>query len=652
MAADEVLLTDGFVLMDAMSAFEIGEPRMDSGMILEEDKKPPFDSTALLLPEELCWIMDRMFACEMLWHSGNTLSQTVYTLLYVHELQDLNPDFLPAGWPPNPDPDRPLELLTVVLRASVLGLLKCCDLAWRELSKRRIYDIEDWQSEKSEVSLLESVPVSIVLQRLDDACRWLRASSLPAEQKEALSDRILLRKHLTRLFNVGVSENLEDLGMAPPLMRANLDALQRVRTRPSTTPQEGSPALLAFDPRVSRQLHTVIPIRVVDLPEQTTVWDSLERLLYGWADVDYLRNTDTIASWKEFGSYWAWSPRRELPFAYTRSLMQGAFYEKRIVMGQYPAEWLVQQYFLETLGVSYDYICDILVTSWAGRDELALEDVERHIIKITSQNVQSFWYNPPRRRRHLMKSIIDLQALQDAFDVLKADVVVSNPRSVHIMAALPEAANMWKLTVAREIILSGFQQDLYAPHERPLAYWLVAHIIDQHIYLLETLRSLLMPGILMKLEWEYQITFLGSLQAMCIALYSSTTPTTSLSPSQLSLIFRRRYKWLFASNNGKSSEPLIHFPPLSNYIEDMENAEHKIVARSHHTLAQEMLSRLVETQSETICGDKEAEMRTEFARGLVVVNAKLMESVNSLDGPARALRWDPSYHPWFPDVTR
>lgn len=78
----------------------------------------------------------------MQWHAGNTLSQTVYTLLYVHELQDLNPDFLPAGWPPNPDPDRPLELLTVVLRASVFGLLKSCDLAWRELSKRRVYDVK------------------------------------------------------------------------------------------------------------------------------------------------------------------------------------------------------------------------------------------------------------------------------------------------------------------------------------------------------------------------------------------------------------------------------------------------------------------------------------------------------------------------------
>lgn len=76
---------DNFTLMDAMSAFEvrnryrpeqcdsdslqillqIGEPRLDSGMILEEQRRPPFDPLAPLLPEEVCWILDRSFACEV-----------------------------------------------------------------------------------------------------------------------------------------------------------------------------------------------------------------------------------------------------------------------------------------------------------------------------------------------------------------------------------------------------------------------------------------------------------------------------------------------------------------------------------------------------------------------------------------------------------
>lgn len=42
------------------------DPRMDSGVILDEQKdRPPFESTRHLLPEELCWVMDRLTACEV-----------------------------------------------------------------------------------------------------------------------------------------------------------------------------------------------------------------------------------------------------------------------------------------------------------------------------------------------------------------------------------------------------------------------------------------------------------------------------------------------------------------------------------------------------------------------------------------------------------
>lgn len=74
----------------------------------------------------------------MEWHAGNALSHTVFTFLYVHHLEDIDPDFLTGG--PS-DSSRPLELITSVLRAAVIGLLKCCDLSWRELSKEHVKDV-------------------------------------------------------------------------------------------------------------------------------------------------------------------------------------------------------------------------------------------------------------------------------------------------------------------------------------------------------------------------------------------------------------------------------------------------------------------------------------------------------------------------------
>jgi hypothetical protein len=77
----------------------------------------------------------------MEWHAGSALSQTVFTLLFVHELENFDPDLLTPDSSSHRDPRRPRELITVVLRAFVSGLLKCCDLAWRDMSKGLVNDV-------------------------------------------------------------------------------------------------------------------------------------------------------------------------------------------------------------------------------------------------------------------------------------------------------------------------------------------------------------------------------------------------------------------------------------------------------------------------------------------------------------------------------
>lgn len=79
----------------------------------------------------------------MEWHQGTTLTQTIYTFLYIYHYDDIDPDripFIPITQR-DPDPKRPMELVTLVLRACVAGYLKCCDMAWRELNRSRVFDV-------------------------------------------------------------------------------------------------------------------------------------------------------------------------------------------------------------------------------------------------------------------------------------------------------------------------------------------------------------------------------------------------------------------------------------------------------------------------------------------------------------------------------
>lgn len=83
MEPEEVIFMKGFTLQDAMSVLEvresfvsalsrrssssskIGEPRLDSGITPQEERRPPFNPLFQFLPEEICWILDRSFACEV-----------------------------------------------------------------------------------------------------------------------------------------------------------------------------------------------------------------------------------------------------------------------------------------------------------------------------------------------------------------------------------------------------------------------------------------------------------------------------------------------------------------------------------------------------------------------------------------------------------
>ena len=63
-----------------------------------------------------------------------------------------------------------------------------------------------------------------------------------------------------------------------------------------------------------------------------------------------------------------------------------------------------------------------------------------------------------------------------------------------MLKAVPLAAKLWRLTACREVILSGFHQELYAPMERPIAYWRLSCVLDVHLGCIEELLPIVPLG--------------------------------------------------------------------------------------------------------------------------------------------------------------
>jgi hypothetical protein len=84
----EMVQSSTFSLFEAMSAVEVGNPKMDAGARPKVDKVPlqerplPLDLSKAQL---VSW-MDHLLALEATWHVGGALAQTVYSSLHMMQI--------------------------------------------------------------------------------------------------------------------------------------------------------------------------------------------------------------------------------------------------------------------------------------------------------------------------------------------------------------------------------------------------------------------------------------------------------------------------------------------------------------------------------------------------------------------------------------
>lgn len=94
-----------FGLFEAMSAIEMMDPKMDAGMCCNKKTVPLTFETAVasgqlkldnLLYSELIGVIDSLLACLVSWLEGHSPAQTVYTCLYMHNMDAIQDKSLKA----------------------------------------------------------------------------------------------------------------------------------------------------------------------------------------------------------------------------------------------------------------------------------------------------------------------------------------------------------------------------------------------------------------------------------------------------------------------------------------------------------------------------------------------------------------------------
>lgn len=177
----EMIHGENFNLFAAMSALEIMDPKMDSGIVskycsldeaIEDGAAPvPLSHDKTIDIQSIIDIMDHLLACEATWHSGHSLAQTVFSCIYL-----LRPDRTSSH--------AILHSYCRVIRAT-------CKAVVSVVSDARTHEEEDLFSmtyglpldgdgDEKCLSILNAVEETI--------CRQLRACKAPSSKKRVLED--------------------------------------------------------------------------------------------------------------------------------------------------------------------------------------------------------------------------------------------------------------------------------------------------------------------------------------------------------------------------------------------------------------------------------------------------------------------------------
>ncbi|KAF8638818.1 hypothetical protein AX17_001876 [Amanita inopinata Kibby_2008] len=661
-AADDMGPTDmyfmeGFGLYEAMSALEIGEPRLDTGLIRDGEQLASLDPLTPMLPEEICWILDRACACEMEWHAGSLLSHTVFTLIYVHELPNFESDLHQIASSKLQDPSRPLELITVVLRSAVQGLLKCCDLSWRELSAGGMLDTEDWQSDKCEVSLLEGVPTKAVLSMLDEAANWiLRSTKVSEVWRQPLRARIVLRKILLQLME---PQLCRDSVHHVKLIQEARQWLAYIRLHAAPEPKPESPAHQAFDTMIVRRLSTVIPASVVTKPQLEQAWNSLAALLDDLDDLSRLASTPSFTTWEAMANLRVWSSSSRKHMPYVRSLIQTTFYNGVLILHNFSFKWLLDRFMLESLGVSYEYILkNIAQCSRRSSEPPPVQSVERTFFTLLNPHIRNQWSNGPRRRRYFMKSLINWHRLYDILLDIIGGLELSSMSRPNALSCLPTVALRWRLSTIREVIFSGFQLELYSPEETPFAYWYATQVIEAELECLDELRHIVPSSSLTRHEYEYQRDFLTAVQLLAAVSFAATLPMMSCEWDRMRPNHYRRYKWAFRPEYDGIKTIPVASPNLYEFIHAciklVQNEAPEVILRDTVRLANTILRELLDSGSLGGWAGSWTRDRVRFLQQTLIVGETLVDlprSSKELETfNVGQLKWNPVAHPWFPSL--
>ncbi|KAI1262347.1 Mak10-domain-containing protein [Xylariaceae sp. FL1019] len=491
LAPGELVKDEHFTLFESVSALEIMDPKMDSGVLEQgESLDEEYDVSRELLPVEILGIINQLLCLEMAWHLGYPLSQTLLTSVYVEAMMNPHPrtideaDFTRGP----PDPGNSTSLM-FVLRAYCAGMLRTCAFVNDIVKEELYYEEEDFVTNTYDRYFLYDIPSNEILDLLNNAWGELHAVSVAIgpEICASLAYRIEFRIKFLLALEQLVSRDINSESPAPLWieMRKLVDDIEIHHELEKPVPE-------AFSTKLQRRLASTMPPRpMVKLGFEECIVHFKRFSQTGIEVMDVLNYKDPQSLLNFILTFQRQKPQ---PSPFIRTILQNLLFKDMVVLGRYSIRQLI------------DHDVGILVLPDSPHLDRGYDDVEiptdaRYLIssqmevfrqRVADVYLDTFRFlcqNRCRVRRTLCHHIQEWDAMEaDVGEIeerLKGPLSeIAQPGQDFTFLPLTSWAYVYKLQQMEWVVQLGFELTVYQPDELASMYYYLkglATLRAQHI---------------------------------------------------------------------------------------------------------------------------------------------------------------------------
>ncbi|GAB7353021.1 hypothetical protein MBLNU459_g3577t2 [Dothideomycetes sp. NU459] len=453
------------------------DPKMDSGYMLPEQDAvvDNFDPLGPILPAEIIGIMDQVLCLELAWHEGYPLSQTLFTSLHIYSLLSpyhrplseikFNPKKMLSHGPVDP-------LISVVLRAYCVAVLKSCDAVICEIVGEHFYEEEDFVTQTFGQNLLTDVDDGSVISMLEESLETLEQLDIPDNIREAVKARVQLRADMLKALRFG---GASDAAEKPHLWKAALQTASAV----NDTTSLGTEVPTVFSERVQRHLASNTPPRCMIKISWKETYPKLKQLCEDNIEAYRVNTLDEPSPYTIMRFAWNFASRKPQPSTYSRAIMQSLLFKEGLLCGRIPHTTLLLSDVRE-LVLAGDPL--LSAQNWEvevptdARHLTALK-VDEFLSKALEEYLNIYrmiCQNRCRMRRTFAQSIAILDSLQAEAEFIDADLHALTDSAPFRFAGGVESLHFYplaawvyfhKLRIMEWMLQLGFELDVYLPDE-------------------------------------------------------------------------------------------------------------------------------------------------------------------------------------------